>query len=173
MTLFGICFQISAQSFEKSSGVKQLNMKKKLPSTTSSSTTSTSPTSPRSSEGSVQMKIDMKQKPVVELNNELNDVVSGDVSGFTWISPVFTSVRTSEDTYDIEATVNSDENIRFVNLFNNGRFVRNIIPPVSNIMQMAIEEPMELTLGRNDLKMEVVTVSGKKLVVGRGEKGRG
>ncbi len=163
MTLFGICLQVSAQSAEKSSGVKQLNMKKKSPSATSPSATdlSTSPstTSPRSSEGSVQMKIDMKQKPVVELNNG----VSGEVNGFTWISPVFTSVKTSEDTYEVKATVNSDENIRFVNLFNNGRFVRNIIPPVSNIKQIVIEEPIELTLGRNDLKLEVVTVSGKKL----------
>ena len=88
--------------------------------------------------------------------------LTGEVNGFTWISPTFTSVKTSESEYEIKATVNSEENIRFVNLFNNGQFVRNIIPPVSTIKQMVVEEPLELQLGRNELKIEVVTVSGKE-----------
>ena len=140
LVMCGTCFQVSAQSAEKSSGVVSLNMKKK---------------STRYSEGSVQMTIPMVQKTAVKL--------SGEVNGFTWISPTFTSVRTSESDFEIKATVDSDENIRFVNLFNNGQFIKNIIPPVSNIRQMVVEEPMELHLGSNELKLEVVTVSGKKL----------
>lgn len=138
--LVAICFQVTAQSAEKSSGVVSLNMKKK---------------STRYSEGSVQMTIPMAQKTAVKL--------SGEVNGFTWITPTFTSVKTSESDFEIKATVDSDENIRFVNLFNNGQFIKNIIPPVSNIRQMVVEEPMELHLGSNELKLEVVTVSGKKL----------
>ncbi len=140
LTLFGVSLEVSAQSAEKSSGVVTLNMKKE---------------SNRSSEGSLQVNIPMDQKPVVEMN--------GEESGFTWFSPVFTSVKTSESEYEIKATVNSGENIRFVNIFNNGQFIRNIIPPVSTIKELEVEESMELHIGRNDLKLEVVTVSGKKI----------
>lgn len=139
-TLFGVSLEVSAQSAEKSSGVVKLNMKKE---------------SHRSSEGSVKVTIPMDQKPVVEMNDE--------EIGFTWFSPVFTSVKTSESEYEIKATVNSGENIRFVNIFNNGQFIRNIIPPVSTIKELEVEEPMELHIGRNDLKLEVVTVTGKKI----------
>ena len=107
LVMCGTCFQVSAQSAEKSSGVVSLNMKKK---------------STRYSEGSVQMTIPMVQKTAVEL--------TGEVNGFTWITPTFTSVKTSESDYEIKATVDSDENIRFVNLFNNGQFIKNIIPQI-------------------------------------------
>jgi len=143
LVVSGLCFYVDGQSAEKSSGVVKLDMKKKVT---------------RTSEGSVQVSIPMNQKNAVELNGEVN--------GFTWISPVYTSVRTSEDLFEIKTTINSKENIRFVNLFNNGQFIRNIIPPVSTIKQMVVEEPMELHLGSNDLKVEVVTVSGKKLESG-------
>jgi len=146
--LLGSIFQICAQSAEKSSGVTRLNMKKK-------STTSPKTTTPRSSEGSAKISIPMKQKPAVELGSE--------VDGFTWVSPVFTSVKTSEDIYEIEASISSAENIRFVNLFNNGRFIKNIIPPVTTVRKIEVKEPMELSLGSNDLKLEVVTITGKKL----------
>jgi hypothetical protein len=99
--------------------------------------------------------VPMEQKAVYELN--------GNGSQFSWIAPTLSSVRTSNSTYHIEATVNSDEAIRFVNIFNNGQFVTNKIPPVSNIKQMVIEEDMNLELGSNDLKIEAVTVSGKKI----------
>ena len=84
-------------------------------------------------------------------------------TGFSWISPAFTSVQTAESIYPISATVNSDENIRFINLFVNGQFVKNIIPPVPTIKQMVIDEEMELSLGANQVKVEAITVSGKKL----------
>jgi hypothetical protein len=45
----------------------------------------------------------------------------------------------------------------------NGEFVKNIIPPVPTIKQMVIEEDMELSLGANQVKVEAITVSGKKL----------
>jgi hypothetical protein len=130
-----------AQTAEKSSGVIQLNMKK--------------PSTARTNEASTKVVIPMEQKTPVELNGESN--------GFTWIQPGLSSVKTPESVYQIKATVNAGENIRFVNLFNNGQFVRNIIPPVTTIRQMVIDEPMELTLGKNDMKIEAVTVSGKKM----------
>jgi len=157
LVLSGFCLQTRAQTVEKSSGVVKLNTTKMSTSSNKSIQESTKSTqkSSRSSEGSVQMTIPMKQKARIELNGEVN--------GFTWIAPKFTSVRTSESEYKIKVTANSEENIRFVNLFNNGQFVRNIIPPVSTIKQIVVEESMELHLGSNDLKLEVVTVSGKKL----------
>lgn len=137
---FGICFQVNGQTAEKSSGVVHLNMKKK-------------PT--RTNGDNQPVAIPMGQKAAVEL--------TGEVNGFTWISPTISSVKTSESTYQIKATVNSNENIRFVNLFINGQFVRNIIPPVSTIKQLVIDERMDLTLGRNELRIEAVSTTGKKL----------
>lgn len=140
LLLAGFGFQAGAQSASKSSGVVRLNMKK---------------TPVRSNMESMPVAVPMEQKAVYELN--------GNGSHFSWIAPTLSSVRTSNSTYHIEATVNSDEAIRFVNIFNNGQFVTNKIPPVSTIKQMVIEEEMNLELGSNDLKIEAVTVSGKKI----------
>jgi hypothetical protein len=140
LALAAISFQLNGQVAEKSSGVVHLNMKKK---TTNEN---------RATES---VAIPMGQKKVLELNGEVN--------GFTWIAPKYSSIRTSENTYQIQATVNSPENIRFINLFNNGQFVRNIIPPVSTIKQMVIDEMMELQLGGNELRIEAVSTSGKKI----------
>ncbi len=136
----GFCFQVNGQTVEKSSGVIHLNMKK---------------TPTRTNGKSQPAVIPMVQKEAVEL--------TGEVNGFIWISPTMSSIKTSESTFQIKVTVNSEENIRFINLFINGQFDRNIIPPVSTVKQMVIDEPMDLHLGRNDMKIEAVTVSGKKL----------
>ncbi len=153
LLLAGISFQVEAQSVERSSGVKKLNMRKSSVDSKENDQDQKNPT--RSSEGSLKVTLPMNPSRSVELNGEVN--------GFTWIAPNFTSVKTSESEYEIKATVNSQENIRFLNLFNNGQFIRNIIPPVSTIRQMVVEESMELHMGRNELKIEVITVSGKKL----------
>ena len=140
LILAGMSIQLTGQVTEKSSGVIELNMKKKT----------------SGSEGRSQpVEVSMEQKATVDLTGK-------ELNGFTWISPAFSSVITSEDTYPLKATVNSQENIRFINLFRNGRFVRNIIPPVPTIKQMLIDEPMELNLGANTLKVEAVTITGKK-----------
>ena len=135
-----LLMQVLGQSAEKSSGVVRLDMKKKVT---------------RSNGSSGPVSISMEQRD--------SKALSGEVNGFTWITPNFTSVKTPESSYEIKATVNSEENIRFVNLFNNGQFIKNIIPPVNTIKQMVIKEEMELHLGVNDLKVEAVTVSGRKL----------
>jgi hypothetical protein len=140
LVLSGFCFQAGAQSAQKSSGVVKLNMKK---------------TPVRANIETMPVAVPMEQKAVYELN--------GNERGFTWISPTLSSVRTSLSNYHIEATINSEEAIRFVNIFNNGQFVTNKIPPVSTIRQMVVEEEMELEMGKNDLKIEAVTVSGKKI----------
>jgi hypothetical protein len=140
LLISGFCFQAGAQSAQKSSGVVKLNMKK---------------TPVRANIESMPVAVPMEQKAVFELN--------GKGSHFTWIAPTVSSVRTSKSTYHIEASINSEEAIRFVNIFNNGQFVTNKIPPVSTIKQMVIEEEMNLELGSNDLKIEAVTVSGKKI----------
>jgi hypothetical protein len=140
LLISGFCFQAGAQSAQKSSGVVKLNMKK---------------TPVRANIESMPVAVPLEQKAVFELN--------GKGSHFTWIAPTVSSVRTSKSTYHIEATINSEEAIRFVNIFNNGQFVTNKIPPVSTIKQMVIEEEMNLELGSNDLKIEAVTVSGKKI----------
>jgi len=138
--LAGLVAGTAAQENERSSGPVELNMKKNK----------------SVAEGSSQpLEIPMKQQTPVDLAGKV-------VSGFTWISPPFSSVVTSESTYTLKTTVNSDENIRFINLFRNGQFVRNIIPPVPTIRQMLVNEPMDLQLGSNSLKVEAVTVTGKK-----------
>lgn len=139
LMLLCICTGLLAQSAQKSSGVIKLNMKKPSPTRSESQ----------------PVAIPMEQKAVYKLN--------GNGEKFTWISPTLSSVKTSQSTYNIELTVNSGEAIRFVNIFNNGQFITNKIPPVSTIRQMVIEEEMELELGRNELKVEAITVSGAKI----------
>lgn len=138
-----------AQSAQKSSGTVKLNMSKQpsrineIPKTSSTETTQST---------SIRMS---KPRPVSMLTPES--------TGFSWISPAFTSVQTAESSYLISATVTSEENIRFINLFVNGQFVKNIIPPVPTIKQMIIDEELELALGANSIRVEVVTVTGQKL----------
>jgi len=140
LVLSGFCFQAGAQSVQKSSGVVKLNMKK---------------TPVRAKIEAMPVAVPMEQNAVYELNSN--------GSNFTWITPTLSSVRTSKSNYHIEATVSSEEAIRFVNIFNNGQFITNKIPPISTIRQMVVEEEMELELGKNDLRIEAVTVSGKKI----------
>lgn len=138
--LAGLCVQTGAQETERSSGVVELNLKKQR----------------ATAEGKSQpLEIPMRQQTPVDLKDK-------EMSGFTWISPPSSSVITSESNYRLKATIHSDENIRFINLFRNGQFVRNIIPPVPTIRQMLIDEPMDLQLGSNSLKVEAVSVTGKK-----------
>jgi hypothetical protein len=89
--------------------------------------------------------------------------MSDEMNGFSWIQPAMSSVKTSEDAYQVQAMVTSHENIRFVNLFINGEFVRNIIPPVSTIKEMKIDEMIELNLGKNELMIQAVSATGKKV----------
>lgn len=139
----------SAQTAEKSSGVVPMTMKKSRPTTKET-------VQPKAKEYSQSTNIRMsKQKPAILSTSEN--------TGFSWSSPAFTSVQTAESTYPISGTVSSEENIRFINLFVNGQFVKNIIPPVPTLKQMLIDEEMELSLGANQVKIEAITVSGKKM----------
>lgn len=148
LALAGAFAHVAGQSAEKSSGVLEFNMKKQQEQTGPKV---------RANETSASTNIRMSKSP-----KSVATVSTGD-AGFAWISPAFTTVRTAESSYQLEATVNSNENIRFVNLFVNGQFVKNIIPPAPTIKQMVIEEEMPLSLGANQIKAEAVTVSGKKL----------
>jgi len=148
LALAGSFSLVTGQAAEKSSGVLEFNMKKKP---------EAEPQKVRANETSASTNIRMSKSP-----KSVDTESTGD-AGFAWISPAFTTVRTAESSYQLSATVNSSENIRFVNLFVNGQFVKNIIPPVPTIKQMVIEEEMPLSLGANQIRAEAVTVSGKKL----------
>ncbi|MFH0755914.1 MAG: caspase family protein [Bacteroidota bacterium] len=151
MAMTWVGSQLVAQTAEKSSGQLQMNMKKK------EKVEEPVQTQTRTNETSQSTNIRMvKAQPTMS-------VETTGVQGFSWKSPAYSSVRTSESSYPIETTVNSAENIRFINLFVNGKFVKNIIPPVPTIRQMAIEEELGLALGANQIKVEAVTVSGKKI----------
>jgi hypothetical protein len=150
--LTGAVALVSAQTVEKSSEVFQLNMKKK----TEEPVQPVKEQKTRTNEYSVATDIKMVKKKETEEAPE-----STEETGFSWISPAFTTVRTSEDSYPIRATVNLNENINFVNLFSNGKFVKNIMQPVAS-KQMLIEDEMPLTLGANQIKVQVVGKSGKK-----------
>lgn len=144
------------QTAEKSSGVVKLNMKKAPVRNGEAPQPEAKETKHKTTEFSQSTSIRMS-KPL-----PAGSETSGSV-GISWISPAFTSVQTAEDSYLIKGTVTSAENIRFINLFVNGQFVKNIIPPVPTIRQMVIDEEMYLSLGANQVKVEAVTVSGKKL----------
>ncbi len=138
-----------AQTAEKSSGVVPMTMKKGKPGAKET-------VQPKAKEYSQSTTIRMsKAKPV--------SLTATEATGFSWISPAFTSVQTAESNYPISGTVSSQENIRFINLFVNDQFVKNIIPPVPTLKQMLIDEEMELSLGANQVRVEAITVSGKKL----------
>ena len=151
VAMAGITSQVFAQTAEKSSGVLKLNMsKEKAPEKVPEKT----PEKTRANEYSQSTNIRMTKKaPVKEVIEE---------GGFSWISPAFTSVRTAESSYRINASVSSTENIRFINIFLNGEFLKNIIPSIPTTKQMEIDEEMGLALGANQVKVEAVTVSGKK-----------
>jgi hypothetical protein len=134
--------RVVAQTVEKSSGVVKMTMKKKEEET-------------RANEFSQPTSIRMQKKTAVE-----EPAGTGE---FSWITPTQSTVRTSESTFQVKATVNSFENISFVNVFVNGDFVKNIMPPASNIKQMVIDEPMELSVGPNQMDFTAVTVTGKKI----------
>ena len=153
--LAGLSSQLAAQEVVKSSGVMKMTMKKEPEKKEAPVVEPSEEEKTRTNEFSSSAKLHMtKAKPAVTASSE--------AGGVAWITPVYTSMRTSESFYHIEATVNADENIRFVNLFINGQFVKNTIPPVPNIKQMVIEDDIDLTLGANQVKLEAVTVSGKK-----------
>jgi hypothetical protein len=144
------------QTAEESSGVVKLTMKKEPKRTPEVAQSKARETEPKATEFTQSTSIRMS-KPLPE------NPATPESAGFSWISPAFTSVQTAESSYQINATVNSQENIRFINLFVNGQFVKNIIPPVPTIKQMVIDEALELALGANQVKVEAVTVTGKKM----------
>ena len=150
VAMAGISSQVFAQTAEKSSGVLEMKMQKKTEETVK-------PDKTRANEYSQSTNIRMVKKAPAKM-----EIEETEDTGFSWISPAFTSVRTAESTYQIKATVNSGENIRFINLFMNGQFIKNIIPLVPTSKQMVIDEEMDLALGANQIKVEAVTVSGKK-----------
>jgi hypothetical protein len=147
--LAGFAAGLSGQTAEKSSGVLKINMKKE---------TKEEEPATRANEFSQSTSIRMSKKtPEAETSSAAG---AGD---FTWITPNLPSVRTSESTYRIKATVNANENISFINIFENGQFLKNIMPPASNIKQMVIDEELELNIGVNQLDFGAVTVTGKKI----------
>ncbi len=144
------CFLAWGQTDEKSSGQVMLKMQKKKPEKTET----------KAVEGSRATTIHMtKQK----LETPALPAAGANATGFAWMSPAFTSVQTAKNTYLIKGTVEANESIRFINIFQNGQFVKNIIPAVPNIRQMVIDEEVSLTLGPNEMRVEAVTVSGKKI----------
>jgi len=145
--LFSIIFALSVgcctpglgQEVEGSSGVVELNMKKGAV---------------RSSEGSVSVVLPLKK-------NE-SEAIAGTNLGITWILPGQENIVTSVGSYRFRASINTEEGIRFINIFINGSYLRNIIPPVTTMNHMVIEEEVDLNLGPNIIGLEAVTVSGAK-----------
>ena len=144
------CSLAWGQTDEKSSGQVMLKMSKKKPVKTEN----------HAVEGSRSTTIHMtKQKAETPALPAASDAANG----FAWMSPAFTSVKTAKNTYLVKGTVEASESIRFINIFQNGQFVKNIIPAVPNMKQMIIDEDVSLDLGPNEMKVEAVTVSGKKI----------
>lgn len=166
--ILGISFQGNAQSTEKSSGLLRMEMKKGEGNENEVKKEATRQDLSKSAEGSATFRMPVKKKEPAKVDNAppvsvaVPIAMGSDVIGITWIAPESNLVKTSESTFLIRTTVNSDEHIRFINLFHNGEFERNIIPPVSNIRQMVLEEAMELELGSNILRVEAVTATGNK-----------
>lgn len=106
---------LDAQSTERSSGVLKLEMKKQEEKT-------------RANEYSQSTQIHMTRQ-----KTEPAPVQAGSVekSGVDWISPSTQAMKTAESRINIETAIEAGEYISFINLFVNGQFVKNIIPPTA------------------------------------------
>ena len=142
--------KLEAQTVEESSGVLKLEMKKKEDKT-------------RANEFSQATQIHMtkKKEPEPEPAGTVINEPAG-TAGFNWITPSTQGYQTAESILHIETAIEAGDFISFINLFVNGQFVKNIIPPAS-LKQMLVDEELELSLGPNQVRVEAITKSGKKL----------
>lgn len=139
-----------AQSDQKSSGKVQLNMSKKKPEQAlerNVSSTTFKMEKPQNNPASSSMA-----SSAVDAINEIN-----------WVAPSLNAVTTSRSNYTIQARVTSNENLSVVNIFINDQFHKNIIVKSSQGNRVDIEENVDLTLGNNVIRIEGVSISGKKV----------
>lgn len=146
------------QSDKKSSGVVELKMSKKKVEEPAGK-----PVEKNVSSTTFRMtKPVVKQKPTQSQSTAKTSTPGADK--VDWVSPTLNSINTSQSKYDIRATIYSEEDLRVVNIFNNGAFVKNLIMDgTSSRTKVFIQETFDLSLGNNSIKLEAVTMSGKKI----------
>ncbi len=150
--LLGIfSLSLHAQSSEKSSGVVQLNMKKKqettAPTQKNVSSTTFTPTIKKASD---LPKAEPGSAPDVEARVQ-------------WISPALSTISTAGNTYDISAVVTSPENLRVVNIFLNDKYYKNLVVGPGEENKINVKSTIDLTLGNNVIKVQGVTTGGKRI----------
>jgi len=143
---------LPAQSDKKSSGVVKLNMSKK-------------PVEEPKKERTVGSATFRPVKPVTKSVQATPTSISTPAGNaeIAWHSPSFNTVNTSRSPYNIKATITAPERLRVANVFLNNSFYKNVIVDPSSSGQLLIDEEIELSLGNNVVKLEGVTVSGKKI----------
>ena len=154
------CASLLAQSDKKSSGVVKLSMSKKKveepvekPLEKNVSSTTFRMTKPAVTKTQPQTQSEATAKSTATGNDRVD-----------WVAPTLNSINTSQSKYDIRATIYSSEDIRVVNIFVNGEFYKNqIMDGNSSRTKVFIQETFDLTLGNNSIKLEAVTMSGKKI----------
>ena len=143
------------QSSEKSSGVIDLKMSKKK----------AEKPAEKPLEKNVSSTTFRMTKPVTtQVQPEVSKKISSPGTNMVeWLSPSLSSINTSNSSYTVKASISTEEDMLVVNVFLNGTFYRNIIVDGRSKRDLTIEEEFDLTLGNNSVKLEAITVSGKKI----------
>lgn len=141
---------LHAQSDKKGSGIVELKMSKKKE--------EVKPTARNVSSTTFQMK-----KPVEKPQVARTESLELGETKISWITPTLNSINTSQSSYNVEASVNSNEDLQVVNIFINSEFYKNIIVNTASRKAVSVNETIDLTLGNNSIKLEAITISGKKI----------
>ncbi len=116
-----------AQSDQKSSGVVVLKMSKKKAEEPAENSVK-KPVENNVSSATFRMtKPVTKNTPTQSQSTATAKVSTPGTDKVDWVSPTLNSINTSQSSYNIRATVYSSEELRVVNIFKNGTFVKNLI----------------------------------------------
>lgn len=163
-----LTFELQAQSDQKGSGVLELKMSKKKEEVKPagrnvSSTTFEMKKPEKEAENNVSSTKFQLSKPAAKpQQTNTNPLVPG-ATKITWESPTLSSINTSQSNYNLRASVNSGEDLQVVNIFVNSEFHKNIIVNTASRKAVFVNESLDLVLGNNSIKLEAITVSGKKI----------
>jgi hypothetical protein len=154
MALLAGAADLPAQSSQKSSGVVELNMKKKR------SDVPADPVTRQQNVSSTTFTPVRVPKAEPATGGTTGAITTGRV---LWSAPAFSTVKTSNNAYKLKATVTSPEQLRVINIFLNDRFYKNVMVGSGAGNRVNVEETVELELGSNEVRLEGVGVSGGKV----------
>jgi len=78
-----------------------------------------------------------------------------------WQTPEYDYTTTSEKLFKIQACINTSENLESINIYNNGELLEHGQLGNTSMCKFSLKEEINLSEGKNNLKIEVVTDKGK------------